>query len=593
MEAGVRARPLLLILGLVLLLRLPFLNYAVQGDDPVYLAEATHALIEPLHPDHTPYVFHGREFDLRGLTHPPLDGWILAGLLAVFGSVKEVPFHAAYVGFSLLAAAAMWSLARRFCAQPVWATLLFLAVPVFVVNGNSFETDVPFAAFWMSAIALFCAGRLAPAALAMVAASLLGFQALFLTPILAVHVWLFHRRDRARWFTILVPGLVFVAWQMFERLSTGAMPAGVLGGYLTIYQTGRIKLVNTLALAVHSWFLVCPILVPGAFLLAWRRRSEPGTRFLLAWIGIFFACALVVFFAGSARYLLPMAAPVAILAAGLRPRWLALGFGLQMALSLGLAVINYQHWDAYRAYAASLGPVIENHRVWVDDEWGLRHYMQDRGALPLQKTTRLRAGDIIVSSQLSHAVEVSARLAPAAPTLEIRPAIPLRIIGLESHSGFSSAALDRLWPFGFSSGVIDRVRADRVVERHPTLCYFAMNAAEAADHIVSGIYDLENNNFRWMSGSAVVTLKSPSTAARLQVEFRIPEHSPARRVTLLLDGRLVASQAYTGPGAYTLASAPVLPAGAEAMVQIEVDKTFSAPPDVRELGIVVLGVGFR
>jgi hypothetical protein len=122
MEVGVKSRPLLLILGLVLLLRLPFLNQAVQGDDPVYLAEASHAQIEPLHPENTGYVFRGRTVDLRGLTHPPMDGWILAGLLAVFGTVKEIPFHAAYIAFSLIAAAAMWSLARRFSARPVWAT---------------------------------------------------------------------------------------------------------------------------------------------------------------------------------------------------------------------------------------------------------------------------------------------------------------------------------------------------------------------------------------------------------------------------------------------------------------------------------------
>ena len=89
MEAGVKARPLLLILGLVLLLRLPFLNQAVQGDDPVYLAEASHAQVEPFHPDHVDYVFRGRTVDLRGLTHPPLDGWMLAGLLAIFGGVKS------------------------------------------------------------------------------------------------------------------------------------------------------------------------------------------------------------------------------------------------------------------------------------------------------------------------------------------------------------------------------------------------------------------------------------------------------------------------------------------------------------------------
>ena len=73
--------------------------------------------------------------------------------------------------FSLIAAWAMWSLARRFSPQPLWATLLFMAVPAFVVNGNSLETDLPFLAFWMAAVALFCAGRLWWAAVAMAAAS--------------------------------------------------------------------------------------------------------------------------------------------------------------------------------------------------------------------------------------------------------------------------------------------------------------------------------------------------------------------------------------------------------------------------------------
>ncbi len=97
--------------------------------------------------------------DLRGHSHPPLNAWPLALLVAASASVKEVPFHAAYIVFSLIAAWSMWSLARRFSPHPLWATLLFLAVPAFVVNGNSFEPDVPFLAFWMASIALFCSGR--------------------------------------------------------------------------------------------------------------------------------------------------------------------------------------------------------------------------------------------------------------------------------------------------------------------------------------------------------------------------------------------------------------------------------------------------
>src|SRR5436190_4324850 len=154
METGVARRTLLLLLGLVLAIRVPFLNQAVQGDDDTYLKEAAHALIEPLHPAHTLYVFQGEPVDLRGHPHPPLNAWVLAGLIAAIGSVKEIPFHAAYIVFSLAAVVAMWSLARRFSERPVWAVLLFIAVPAFVVNGTSFETDLPFLAFWMSGAAL-------------------------------------------------------------------------------------------------------------------------------------------------------------------------------------------------------------------------------------------------------------------------------------------------------------------------------------------------------------------------------------------------------------------------------------------------------
>src|SRR5438105_10286281 len=202
MEAGVAARNpgLWIALALVLLIRIPFLHQAVQGDDHIYLTEAAHALIDPLHPNDVRYVFMGDEVDLRGHSRPPGNAWPLAALLALFGDVKEIPFHAAYIVFSLTAVWAMWSLAVRFSPQPLWATLLFIAVPAFVVNGGSLEADLPFLAFWMAAVALFCTGRpMLPAilsavlsALCMAAAAMIAYQAVFLAPILAVYVWLYH-----------------------------------------------------------------------------------------------------------------------------------------------------------------------------------------------------------------------------------------------------------------------------------------------------------------------------------------------------------------------------------------------------------------
>jgi hypothetical protein len=114
-----------------------------------------------------------------------------------------------------------------------------------------------------------------------------------------------------------------------------------------------------------------------------------------------------------------------------------------------------------------------------------------------------------------------------------------------------------------------------------------VSAPEAAGQIVSGIFP-----DRWMGRSATVVLKNPQKPARLAATFFIPPAARARHVTLLLEGREVAAATYPAAGTYTLQSAPVEVAGAVATVEINVDQTFSAPPDRRELGMVLAGVGF-
>ena len=581
-----------LVLAVVLLIRLPFLNQAIQGDEVYYFAAAEHALIDPLHPNHVQYIFLGDRVDLRGYPHPPFNAWFLGLLLAVMGDIHEVPFHAAYILFSVIAALAMWSLAKRFSPHPLWATLLFLAVPAFVVNGNSLESDLPFLAFWMAAVACFVAGKWRPAAIAMVLAALSAFQAVFLTPILAIHVWIYRRKDRNAWLLTLVPPATILGWELFERLSSGTLPAAVAAGYMSSYglQALANKLRNAAALAVHACFMVFPALLPGAILLAWKRRDRE-TTFLAAWIALFFGGAVIVFFAGSARYLLPMAAPVVLLVSRQRPRWLAIGFAAQLALSLALATVNYQHWDGYRRFARQIRAATAGHRVYIDGEWGLRYYMEADGGLPLERGQVLRAGDIVVSSQLAYPIAFTAPTALIAEQA-IRATLPLQLIGLEARSGYSTATKG-LRPFDLSTAPIDIVRAAVVLDRHPALSYLPMNAPEAPAQIISGLYDVESSAWRWMAESAVVLLKSPAQPLPLEAVFTIPDPAPARHVELLLNGRVVASATYGGPGAYTLKSPPQSPAGETATVTLTVDRTFSAPGDRRELGVVVAGMGFR
>ena len=586
-----RAAPIIL-LAVILLIRLPFLNQAIQGDDVKYLAQAEHAQIDPLHPGHMQYVFLGDRVDMRGFPHPPFNAWFLAALLATMGDIREVPFHAMYILFSAIAALAMWSLAKRFSPHPLWATLLFLAVPAFVVNGNSFESDLPFLAFWMAAMACFVAGRWTWAAIAMALAALTAFQAIFLTPILAFYVWIYHRKDRNAWLLTLVAPITILIWQLWERWSSGALPVAVATGYMNSYglQTLANKLRNAAALIVHTCFMVFPALLPSTFLLSWKRRDRE-TAFLAAWIALFFGGAAVLFFAGSARYLLPMAAPLALLVSRLRPRWLAIGFAAQMALSLALATVNYQHWDGYRRFARQIRAATAGHRVYTNGEWGLRYYLEADGGLPLERGQVLRAGDIVVTSRLAYPVSFTAPTAPIAEQA-IRASLPLQLIGLQARSAYSTATKGLL-PFDISTAPIDIVQAAMVLDRHPTLAYLPMNAAEASTQIVSGLYDLEGGAWRWMSGSALVLLKSPAQSLPLEAVFTIPDPAPARHMQLLLDGRVVAGATYASPGTYTLRSPPQTPVGPTATVTLTADRTFSVPGDHRELGVVVSAIGFR
>jgi len=619
----------LAIVALVILLRLPFLNQPIQGDDVNYLYGAQHAQIDPLHPLNTHYMFSGEMVDMRGHSHGPGNPWFLAMLLAAVGDIREAPFHLAYTLFSIVAALAMWSLARRFCERPFAATLLFLAVPAFVVNGNSFEADLPFLAFWMASVALFVravdqqsTAALMCSAIAGALAGLTAYQAVLLTPILAVYLLQRRRAWYPAWIVVLAAPLAIAAWQVWEWSTRGALPAAILLSYMRRFETKSNVLHSGVALVVHSAWIISPLLIVAAFwtrqkwrllltagatlaaaiydvnplfwlsvgcgmlLLTWLVTEAVRRDFLAAWATIFFAGALLIFFAGSARYLLPIAAPVAILAARRSPpRWFAIGFVLQLILSLGLAIANYQHWEGYRQFAKTLASDAAAHRVWVNGEWGLRYYMEAEGALPLAQDQLIQPGEIMVSSDLAHPVTVNAAVAPLRAS-DIVPGIPLRLISLSHRSAYSSAA-GGLLPFEISMAPVDRVRADIVVDRKPVLTYLDPRDPQAAAHVLSGLFP-----DGWMSERASVLLKTPEKLNSVEVVFYIPPAAPARHMQLLVDGQLVAEETFQAPGPYKLA-APFQMANGTATVTVTVDKTHSAAGDQRKLGMVVTGLGFR
>ncbi len=618
-------RQLILVVLVILALRLPFLNQAFQGDDVLYLTEAAHAQIEPLHPKHTTYVFMGRDIDMRGQSHPPLNAWFLALLIAAGKGVWEIPFHAAYILFSLMAALSSLALARRFSPHPLLATLLFCAAPAFVINGTSLEADLPFVALWLLSTALYISAvdrksgsLLAASSIAMALTALTAYQSILLVPIL----FLYGRKWRNARIAAFTPLAVLLAWNIFERLTTGAIPAGVLANYMTTYglQIFGQKIKSAVALTGHLAWLVFPSLwlpslyalpfaigaafydlnplfwgsiAVGVGILIWCGRR--WRDFLAQWVLIFFAGALVIFFAGSARYLLPIALPIAILATQrCPPRLLQISLGCGFALSLTLALVNYQHWDGYRQFGHSLQSDAQSRRLWINGEWGLRYYFESEGGLPLHQGQAIHPGEMVVSSKLSYPIPFTSGggVLIAVAQRAITSSIPLRIVALDGRAAYSTTMFG-LRPFDISRAPIDQLSADLMIERKPTLTDLPMNAPEAGQQIVSGIYQLESGQWRWMSQSATILLKPPDQPTAVSIGFTIPVASPARQVTIALNDQPIASQTYSGPGTFTLSSPPMKPDGDSAKLTITVDKAFSVPGDDRRLGIILTEVGFR
>ena len=359
----------------------------------------------------------------------------------------------------------------------------------------------------------------------------------------------------------------------------------MLTGYFATY--GLQKLTAKLAerrrcSSIHACWIVFPALRPAAAILAWRKRRDPDTRFLLAWIGIFFAGALVVFFAGSARYLLPdgrarrdprLPPP----RNGSRP----LSPSNSRSASR-LAAANYQHWDGYRTFAAALRAPSAGHRVWIDGDWGLRYYFESDHGLPARKGQHLRPGDFVVSSELGSNVEFNAPLSRLADA-DIRPSVPFRIFGLESHSGYSTVE-EGFLPFDISTDPSTASHARMVWSAIPrsNTCR-SMRPSHRPDrqrHLSQGSLDVADRHRR---------PEDPAVPMTLRAEFYIPPNAPARHVRFCSTAAKSPSHTYPGPGAYKLTSAGAAPG---------LHRRSPRRPDLhrarrsRALGMVLLGVGF-
>ena len=290
---------------------------------------------------------------------------------------------------------------------------------------------------------------------------------------------------------------------------------------------------------------------------------------------------------------------------------LAAGVAVQLAFSLLLAIAYYQYVSQYRDFAARLEPLVASRRLWFNADWGLRYYLEaiggeavlaDRPLLPQAALVSSRLGGTAHGADTGAAARVAARRdsygSDSADGGRRRFAFRQRLGRLRAAALSTTASICSMKSSRKSSAL-----------PNPTASYLTMAAPEADKQLLLGFYQLEQNQWRWIGPRAMAVLLAPdaggakpggSDAARdsraiavpFELAFHIPEAAPARRVTVQLDGRPLASETYLGPGGYTLRAAAMVVPGRPATVEISVDRAFRVAGDSRELGIIVSGLGF-
>lgn len=269
----------MLLLGAVTLAcLLPFLGKSIHIDDPLFVWTARHLQSHPLD-------FYGFAVDWglapapmsKQMQNPPLAAYYLALVGRLFGWSEE----ALHFGFLLPALAFIvgtFSLARRFCAHPLAASLAGVASPVFLLSATSLMCDTTMMALWVWSVYWWMEGlerksatRLGAAALLIAGCSLTKYFGACLVPLLLVYT--VQRERRAGYWMLFLcwPVLVLACyqWLTYRLYGQGLLvSAAVYATHLRIEGGLGVKVLETLA------FTGGCILVPlAATPLLWKKRG--------------------------------------------------------------------------------------------------------------------------------------------------------------------------------------------------------------------------------------------------------------------------------------------------------------------------------
>jgi 4-amino-4-deoxy-L-arabinose transferase-like glycosyltransferase len=432
---------------------LPYLDKAFHIDDESFLPMARQAAVDPWRP----YSFDHNFYDTGAapawrIHHPPLLPYFLAAVSRLDGGrQREVPLHLGMSLFTVLTAWAMFSLAERFRAPPVFAGLAVVLSPI-VLPGANVMVDLPVLALGVTAVLLHVRGVDQQSSLLLALGGLLAglafltkYNAAVIVPVLGLYSIL-QRRWRTL-FALLVPLAVAALWCLHNLAVSGHLhllshvgdphhevagslfvglviigaavfwiplvarrdlfSAVAMGGSVVIALLASRAMTRgpweAAAFVMNGTFLVAAL--GRRLVLAWPRnhagtadRELRDTAFLVAW-----CMAQLVFtwwfppFQAVRHYLLALA-PLVLLASAGASRWAcAVSLVVTAALGLTVAAADMEAANAYRSATVLKSLAKPGQTAWYVGYWGWSVYAERDGMRRLSRRSEdIKAGDVLV-----------------------------------------------------------------------------------------------------------------------------------------------------------------------------------------------------
>jgi len=231
---------------LPILLLAPFAGKAYHLDDPLSLWTAKHILQDPIRFFDYPLNWTGVEGPAYlVIKNPPLSMYYMAAVGACFGW-GEVPMHLAFLLPSAFASLGTYYVARRFCGQPLLASVAATLTPAVLISSSNVMTTVTMLAFYLWAVETWLrgldSGRVRwyfTSAALMTASALSTYFGASTVPLLLAYTVL-KRQKPGVW--LLALAIPIVALCDYEAITRHLFGVGLFldaGSYASLYRAGE------------------------------------------------------------------------------------------------------------------------------------------------------------------------------------------------------------------------------------------------------------------------------------------------------------------------------------------------------------------